>query len=364
MENKLIYLNLNFHNYKNKTTAQVIAMNELGYQVSVISTEGMKIQLYEFIDLQFELRYERKPFNNRKQFHKNLNIFLRNVVEEINPKYIYIRRLMINCIYYKKSLKLLSKKSLIIYEIPTFPYDKSTFKNNFYSFLENIYLNIFLKKYINHIGVILQKKVRLNSKMVEFNNGVDCNLFELKKVNNIISGHFEMVFVAHLCNWHGLDRLIKGIFNYNGNLELKLHIISNNTEECKMLKNYVLEKKLENNIFFLGEKNNSEIFNYIKTSHVAIGSLGYHRRGAKLDTSLKNKEYCAMGIPFIHSIEDTSFNYEFKYKFKVSNDDCDIIINDIISWFKSIENDEYSLYMRDYALKKLNWNESFKQILE
>ena len=93
-----------------------------------------------------------------------------------------------------------------------------------------------------------------------------------------------------------------------------------------------------------------------------MGSLGYHRRSGKYDTSIKNKEYCAMGLPCVCSSKDLSFPNNYKYIYMVSNDDKNFDIDEIISWYKKIYKYDYKNEMRMYAKDKLNFETNYKKV--
>ena len=63
--------------------------------------------------------------------------------------------------------KKISKKTKIIYEIPTYPLDKyDSFLINFSQKIEMFIFNLFIKKYITIIPVMLQNDAVLDKKMI------------------------------------------------------------------------------------------------------------------------------------------------------------------------------------------------------
>ncbi|MEI3231140.1 MAG: hypothetical protein V8S24_07840 [Gordonibacter pamelaeae] len=69
----------------------------------------------------------------------------------------------------------------------------------------------------------------------------------------------------------------------------------------------VSELKLEDFIVFAGAATGSKLDAFFDDADVAVGSLGLHNRGF-LGLTMKSREYCARGIPFIYSFPEKGFN--------------------------------------------------------
>ena len=73
---------------------------------------------------------------------------------------------------------------------------------------------------------------------------------------------------------------------------------------------------LENNVFFWGAKSGDELKDFVNRADIGIASLGMHRLGLNVASTLKVKEYCAYGLPFIYAYTEKAIeeNCEFALK--------------------------------------------------
>lgn len=385
----LLYINFDFKKYKNKASGQIKAFNKLNINTTIVTMENEKsscvFEVIKYENGKFNIKqkkiiskaYEFKQGDNGfislfKRLIKTIkinNLFKKEVLNYYYSndfQYCYIRRIGFFVIFLKSMFKKISKKTKIIYEIPTYPLDKyDSFLINFSQKIEMFIFNLFIKKYITVIPVMLQNDAVLDKKMISIYNSVDYDNYkhiditkpELKKIFNIL-------IVAHILPWHGYDRLINSIKEYNGKYNVHVDIYSGFNSETIKLQNLVRKYNLESKINFLGQKPINEILENISKYHIAMGSLGYHRRSGKYDTSIKNKEYCAMGLPCVCSSKDLSFPNNYKYIYMVSNDDKNFDIDEIISWYKKIYKYDYKNEMRMYAQDKLNFETNYKKIFD
>ena len=151
---------------------------------------------------------------------------------------------------------------------------------------------------------------------------------------------------------------------YSGDKKITFTIISQDTEENVKVKKLVQEYHMEDQVIFKDRCTFDELDQLIDNYHIAIGGLGYHRRGAKYDTSIKNKEYCAWGIPFVCACMDRSFPDDFKYLCKVPSDESIINIGEIIEWYQSIYEYDYRKEMYEYAKEHLNFAKEYRDLFE
>ena len=97
---------------------------------------------------------------------------------------------------------------------------------------------------------------------------------------------------------------------------------------------------------------------------IGLGGLKYHIKGAKYDSSIKNKEFCAMGIPMVAASIDKSFNDNFKYLYKINADNNNFSISDIIDWYESLDKKIIKQEMKKYAEEELSFYKLYKEMFE
>lgn len=357
---KLVYISLSFSTYKNKIKGQIDAWKSKGYLSELLSIETESNGSYSLIKYTFDKKIHRVfvyEGKSKKEVFKELG---RIVTNDYNSSeiLIYIRRLGINIVYFGKYLSKLSSK--IIYEIPTFPIDTGTsFIKRLGLYCENFFLNYYVYPKAELIPVFVQAKdSKLKEKFFPLQNAVVVEN-EISKINNVNNDSFNFVFFGNLQKWHGLQKFISEFLVFEGE-NVILSIYSSETDEFKFLKN---KYKSENNIFFYDAISLLELENKLDGNVIGIGGLDYESRGADIDTSLKNKDYTALGIPFIYKLTDLSF-INYKYGLKISNTDFNgKLIIKIISWYKSIHYPGMNQEIKDYAIQYLTYDKQIELIL-
>jgi hypothetical protein len=130
------------------------------------------------------------------------------------------------------------------------------------------------------------------------------------------------------------------------------------------LKKLVLEKKMEDKVFFSKTTYGQTLDDIFEESDIAIGSLGIHRKGLSESSELKTREYCARGIPFICSAFDADFEDNYIYKMKISSDEEPVDIEAVLDFGKKIMSDpEYPRKIRQYACDNLDWQVKIKKLV-
>jgi len=195
-------------------------------------------------------------------------------------------------------------------------------------------------------------------------NGIDVDSVPVRTPPEYDGKNLDLLCVAQVAKWHGLDRLIKGIAEYRGNVNVRLHIVGDGSE-IPNLKSLVADLKLENSVVFHGFKTGTELDELFDKCHIAVGSLGIHRKGLTQTSELKLREYCARGIPFICSSADADFPSDFPFQLKVPADERPIDLN-IVSSFadRALSDTDYSVKMREYAKENLDWSIKMKKLID
>src|SRR5665647_1646028 len=134
---------------------------------------------------------------------------------------------------------------------------------------------------------------------------------------------------------------------------------SDNTEPIRY-KELVKKCDLSNYVIFYGRKTGKELDMIYNKADIAVGSLGCHRISIKNVKTLKNREYCARGLPFFYSETDVDFE-DKDFIFKVPSNDSPIEIEEIINFVTNNKLDEVKI--RKYACENLTWEKQFEKVL-
>jgi len=306
-----------------------------------------------------------RKFTNYFAYNSFLK-FLDEVIDLYNIDVLYYR----NSQPSKRLIKIMQKKKLIkIIEFPTYPFENELAKSKT-KFEYNLFWKNGMKKFEDFADIIVaissDNTLNVDKKIVLINNGIRLEDIKIKNQNKQSS--INLLSIANVAFWHGYDRIIRGLDKYykkNPKKEIYYHCVGEGVE-LENLKNLVKEKKLEKYVIFHGTKTGEELDKIVDESDIAFGSLGNHRKGLYGDSALKNRDYCARGIPFVIASNDQDFPKSFPYVFRIPQDDSPVEIDKVINWYEDLskEHPEYSLEMRKFAEENLSWDAKLKPVIE
>lgn len=370
----LMYVVPWYNDYRKKILGQIKGFRRLNIECWICTIIDKKFVLYQ-INQNDELllieAIEKEKYKGR--FDK----YLEHIVKNMKIDIFYFRRLGIRVYLYSHVLKeIKNKKAKIVYEIPTYPSQiPHSVIRALALFIERIYTKKVVYEYAECIPVFCRiKNYPINEKMVKMRNGVDAkkyiSILKFPLLDIKTEKKLRFLAIAHTQYWHGFERLIKAIHEWDGELKLEFSIYGNYTEETYKLIQLVDKYNMQNKVSFYQEKDVDDFTEFVKQFNIGVGCLALHRQLENkefigLDTSIKNKEYCALGIPFIHSTEDESFNDDLDFHFRVSEDENPIELREVIKWFNDIVlkyNDRTSMW--NYATENLSYDIFAKQVIQ
>ncbi|MBM6948852.1 glycosyltransferase [Mordavella massiliensis] len=323
-------------------TCHFIAKSENGCYHSVISSENIK-EIYETADI--------------------YNIS-NDVIRKENVQFIYVRH-MLPSHRHICFIKFCKKKAIkLYYEIPTYPYFGEQIKSSTHKLRTLLRISLdavtwpFIYQYLNKLIVIRSNsKVKIYQKMKLSVNGVVTNDIS-DNIHGITRGNeIHFAIVGTLYYYHGIDRFIKGMKEYqdrNGKYQVYLHIVGESPEIYK-LRN-IVEKHNIKNVYFHGYKSTDELNEMFNKIDVGIGCLALYRRNADIDTTLKIIEYMCRGIPVLTSgllpVKRTELE---KTAIFISNNNSVINIEEVCNTYIKISIDEKKK-LSEIARKIFDWS--------
>lgn len=300
------------------------------------------------------------------------NLFKSLLKEDIvNCDFIYIRKYIID-LHFLHVLKKIKEEAInikILLEVPTYPYDLEWNRLIDKPILwKERHSRNRLHKYINTIITLSNDDYIWSIKTIKISNGIDLAKIKPKIKKAQESDRIILIGVALVTKTHGYDRLIKGLSNYyesKPEREVEFWLVGTGPE-WNNLKDLVSNNKLEEYVKFKGKKYGRELDDLYDKADIAIGCLGFYRVGIEYGSSLKLREYCAKGIPFIKADKDRSFDdMNFEYMLEFANDDSDIDISKIVDFYDELQNEKYvGDNMRKYAETNLTWTKEMKSIVD
>ena len=168
--------------------------------------------------------------------------------------------------------------------------------------------------------------------------------------------------------WHGIDRFIRGLHEYNAHYanstKIVLHIVGDGPE-LPHLKDLTNNLGLNECVIFHGFKSGKELDEMFDMCHIALDALAGFRKGLTETSSLKSREYCARGIPFIASSKDADFPDGWEFVQKIPDDESPVDMNLVIDFANRIMSEsEHPHMMRKYAEEHLDWMAKMKKLKE
>ena len=154
-------------------------------------------------------------------------------------------------------------------------------------------------------------------------------------IPNLQGEELRLLFVANVNRWHGLDRLIRALATYAGPTIVTLNIAGDGAG-LPHLKKLTNEFNLTDRIIFHGLKTGDDLDNLFNCCHIAVGSLGIHRKGLTQTSELKAREYCARGIPYIIACTDPDFSDDFPFIHRIPSDESPVYIEEIIDFAQKV----------------------------
>ena len=265
-----------------------------------------------------------------------------------------------------KMVKQMKKNGAkVVMEIPTYPYDSEYEAQGMSSqiFQDKLFRNN-LAKQLDAIVTFSDYNQIFGQRTIRISNGIDFDSVKMKTTINDTSKELNLIGVAEIHEWHGFDRLIKGLADYYSkqqNYIVRFHVVGYffSAEIEKEFKKIVIDNHMEDYVIIYGKKHGKELDNLFNKCDFGIGSLGRHRVGIDKIKTLKNREYAARGIPFIYSETDSDFDSK-PYIIKAQADETAIDIDNIVSFYK-----RFSMSPEEIrnSISSLSWENQMKTVL-
>lgn len=358
-----------------KIKSQIKALEGLGYTATLMGLGDSSFSLKEGENI---TTFECKACYNKR---KTIYFILKKLIDIQNYDIVYIRLPGFIDSYFFKTLKFLKRKNKkILLEIPTYPLN-GELKNNLKNYLRSCQLFKFLtrcvayslhfvyirmvKKYIDKIITFMPYEKIWGIDVVCIDNGVEleeCKLIEKENHEGI-----NLIIVANLAKWHGVDRLIAGLKDYyDNNVSERVFLtIVGETELIGDLKQYAHEKEVYKYCKFVGRKDGELLRQEYSTADVAVGSLGMHRIGVLNGSTIKVKEYCALGLPFIYAYNERLIKENFKYALKLKMDESPVDISQVVDFYKGLKmTKRQALEMRSFAEEFFSWKKQMAYVVQ
>ena len=263
-----------------------------------------------------------------------------------------------------KMVKSLKKKGIrSVVEIPTYPYD-AEFKGQGVMMNATLLVDkIFRKRFFSLCDRIILYSgpdSLYGRPVIHISNGIDFGRVPLSCPHTDFNGMLRMVSVANIHNWHGLDRLIKGMARHS-DVPCELHIIGDGIPQIiESYRDMAKEYGIADRVKILGPMYGDALDKQFEWANIAVGSLARHRSGITSIKTLKNREYAARGLSFFYSEQDDDFD-NAPYVFKVPADESPIDVGKVAEFLSGMDIPGSSI--RE-SITSLSWKAQMAKVIE
>lgn len=249
-------------------------------------------------------------------------------------------------------------KVKMVVDLPTYPYDRE-----FRGVRGQILLRIDgrnrvkLKEYVDFILHYGLEKELFGIPCLNVSNGILPQAVNLEKKETKLGG-IQLLAVGKWAYWHGLDRVIDGL---SGNEAVVLNVVG----EGPAMKDLRQRSAGKQNIVFHGSLKGRDLDSLYDKADLGIGTLGIHRKGVKIDSSLKHRAYCLRGLPFILSTRDLDFPEDLGFVKYFDANDKPISSEEMVNFYFSFtELAETRARMLEYGRANLDWSKKMEEVIE
>lgn len=285
--------------------------------------------------------------------------------------FLYIRKAHhdLSFITFLKKIKKKNPNLKILYEIPTYPYEKeqSISVGNFPNFVKDRIYRRKLKEYVDRIVTFYNQSEILGVPTICIMNGYDFSNLK-PAAYNLEDGTINMIEVSTTAFWHGYDRVIEGLREYyqkGGKINIIFHMVGPAMAEHREL---VEKYQLQNHVIFYGKKSGSELDAIYKKCSIGIDVLGGHRKDYPISSSLKSREYAEKGLLIITSSPIDYLPKDYKYQLLCPYDDSPVNMNTVVDFYNTIFKDtsvkDVAEEIQSVAKRLCDFHVTLKPVLE
>lgn len=340
-----------------------------GYEMDIAWYGSKGVVLNETVICRFPLSSDSGAWHNILFHHLAFDAVLSRKLDFQRYDFIFIRYPLAHpgFLLFLKKARAANPSIRIFLEVPTYPYNKemSGFLRKMQYWLDR-QCNRFLKKFVDwtvHYGSF---KELFGIPSIPLRNGVDAEAFPVSK-SVYQPGLLRLIAVGNWSYWHGLDRLIAGLGDYYSHpshpVRVELTIVGGG-REVGLYQRLVEALGLTSCVRFLPPVEGAALDALFDEADLAIGCLGMFRKGVSLDSSLKHREYCVRGLPFVLATRDLDFPASLPWVYYIGADESLVSVENLIALFNAVQAmPDWHESIRKYAFGQLTWEKQFGPLM-
>lgn len=224
-----------------------------------------------------------------------------------------------------------------------------------------------LRRFVDHVVTFGDYDEILGIPCIRSSNGIDVSAVPMRHASKPDWSAPRLLGVASLAKWHGYDRVLHGLrraLDQHPDVTPHVSFAGQGPAEAE-LRELCTGLGLDEHVTFHGMTTGRALDELFDRSDVAVASLGMHRIGVENASSLKTREYCARGIPFVLAGRDDSFADTFPFALRAPVGDDPIDLTKLLEDFATVvgQVDDPAAEMRAYAADNLSWTMRVSEIM-
>ena len=305
------------------------------------------------------------PLNHYAAFYRHILTKVR--VEEYDLAYIRYPLTTPFFLMFLSRLRARRPDLKVVLEIAAYPYRQEiTDLRRQWLLGSDVALARFLPRYVNLVVTFFGQEEIFGIRCLNTTNGVDVSTQPRRTAQAGSSdGTVRLLGVANLAPWHAYDRVVRGIAAHGATPpRFEFHVVGDGPS-APALRALSEELGVTDRVRFHGVRTGEELDTLYERADLALGSLGMHRLGHGTASSLKTREYCARGIPFVMGGPDEDFPPALPFVHRVTSDESPLDLASIARFHEGLrEMADIPGRMRDYAEQRLTWRAKLAPVLD
>lgn len=260
--------------------------------------------------------------------------------------FLYFRKSDVDHTVYTffRDLKRANPACKVIFEIPTYPYEKENFhgKKDWPMLMKDCCTRKKLHRCVDRILTYSEDKQIFGISTIRTMNGLDFSAVQMKSsVRKYSPDQVNIIGVASFSPAHGYDRVLEGLGRYyenGGERNVIVHLVGGGS--ClAQYKEIVSRYGLEAHVVFYGWKSGKELDEIYDHADVALDMLSPHYRDCQCST-LKSRECGAKGLPIINSYKVDYLPEDYPYQWIIPDDDSPVDIRALVAFVDTVYRDK------------------------
>lgn len=207
-------------------------------------------------------------------------------------------------------------------------------------------------------------------KAVRMENGVDVGEFSpVPEKRGRNADEVVLIGVAGTLWWQAYDRVLAGMYAYRQaspgrKLRLRFLMVGGDAKEMPAFRAQIRRYGLEDDVECPGFQTGQALDELYARADVGVSSLGCYRRGLTSCSSLKAREYCAKGLPFLYAYEDAQLA-GVPFAVKLPNDSSPVDMETVVRFVERCRSHPgLGEEERRFAREHYDWKNIMRQVLD